>query len=135
MFGDIFEDIITLRLKDIYENLNTIAKIKPHDKLYHDNKNIFIEDSYVPSIQRWYRGSSRIDTIKFIRYILIQSFFQLESLKKCQDAESVYLHKSLLNGLKNATVGLLNLKITYSSDTMINYEIQKNINYINKFFA
>ena len=135
MFSDIFEDIITLRLKDIYENLNTIAKIKPYDKLYHDEKNIFIEDSYIPSVKRWYRGSGRTDTIKFIKYILTQSYFQLESLKKCSDSESVYLHMTLLNSLKSATNGLLNLKITYSTDVTINYEIQKNINYINKFFS
>lgn len=135
MFSDIFEDIITLRLKDIYENLNTIAKIKPFDKLYHDEKNIFIEDSYIPSVKRWYRGSGRKDTIKFIRYILTQSYFQLESLKKCTDSESVYLHMTLLNSLKSATNGLLNLKMTYSTDVTINYEIQKNINYINKFFS
>lgn len=135
MFSDIFEDIITLRLKDIYENLNTIAKIKPYDKLYHDETNIFIEDSYVPSVKRWYRGSGRTDTIKFIKYILTQSYFQLESLKKCSDSKSVYLHMTLLNSLKSATNGLLNLKITYSTDVTINYEIQKNINYINKFFS
>lgn len=135
MFSDIFEDIITLRLKDIYENLNTIAKIKPYDKLYHDEKNIFIEDSYVPSVKRWYRGSSRTDTIKFIKYILTQSYFQLESLKKCSDSKSVYLHMTLLNSLKSATNGLINLKMTYSTDLTINYEIEKNINYINKFFS
>ena len=135
MFSDIFEDIITLRLKDIYDNLYTIAKIQPHDKLYHDDKNIFIENSYVPSIRRWYRGSSRTDTIIFIKYILTQSYFQLESLKKCSDSESMYLHVSLLNSLKNATNGLLNLKITYSSDSAIIYQIQKNIDYINKFFV
>ena len=134
MFGNIFEDIITLRLKDIYTNLNTIAKIKPYDKLYHDEKNIFIEDSYIQSVKRWYRGSGRTDTIKFVKYILTQSYFQLESLKKCQDIESVYLHMNLLNSLKNATIGLFNLKLTYLTDTTINYEIQKNINYINNFF-
>jgi hypothetical protein len=135
MFSDIFEDIITLRLKDIYDNLNTIAKIKPYDKLYHDEKNIFIEDSYIPSIKRWYRGSSRIDTIKFIKYTLVQSYFQLESLKKCVDSESIYLHMTLLNSLKNCIKGLENLQITYSGDSVINYEIKKNINYINKFFS
>jgi hypothetical protein len=135
MFGNIFEDIVTLQLKDIYINLNTIAKIQPHDKLYHDDKNIFIEDSYVPSVKRWYRGSGRSDTINFIKYILTQSYFQLESLKKCSDPESLYLHMTLLNGLKSATNGLLNLKITYSSDITITYLIQKNINYINKFFS
>ncbi len=135
MFSDIFEDIITLQLKDIYENLNTIAKIKLYDKLYHDEKNIFIEDSYIPSVKRWYRGSGRRDTIKFIRYILTQSYFQLESLKKCSDSVSVYHHMTLLNSLKSATNGLLNLKMTYLTDVTINYEIQKNINYINKFFS
>jgi hypothetical protein len=124
-----------MRLKDIYKNLNTIAKIKPNDKLYHDEKNLFIEDSYVPCISRWYRGSSRTDTIKFIKYILTQSYFQLESLRNNNGTESIYLHMNLLNLLKESIKGLLNLKITYSNDQTIIYEIQKNINYINKFFS
>jgi hypothetical protein len=135
MFTDIFDDIITLKLNDLYDNLNTIAKIKPYDKLYHDEKNIFIEDSYFPSIKRWYRGSSRLDTVKFIKYILTQSYFQLETLKKSSDSKSIYLHMTLLNSLKNSINGLSNLKITYSSDPKINYELEKNINYINKFFS
>lgn len=135
MFNNIFDDIITLKLNDICDNLNTIAKIKPHDKLYHDEKNIFIEDSYIPSIKRWYRGSSRNDTIKFIKYILTQAYFQFETLKKCSDSKSIYLHMTLSKSLKNSTNGLSNLKITYSSDPKIIYEIQKNINYIDKFFS
>jgi hypothetical protein len=133
MFGDIFEDIITMRLKDVYDNLNTISQIKPYDKLYHDDKNIFIENSYVPCLRRWYRGSSRTDTSNFIKYILTQSYFQLESLKKSSDSESEYLRTTLANSLKNSIKGLENLKITYLTDLTFNYEIQKNINYINNF--
>jgi hypothetical protein len=131
MFGNIFEDIITLRIEDINTNLNTIANIKPFDKLYFDQKYIFIDNSYVPSIQRWFRGSNRINTIKFIKYILVQSYFQLEYLKKCNNYESTFLHNTLLNGLKNAKNGLANLKITYSADSNTTDEIQNNINYIN----
>ena len=134
MFNNIYEDIITMSLKAVHENLNTIAKIKPDDKLYHNEINIFIEDSYIPSIKRKYRGSGRVDTMKFVKYILTQAYFQLELLNKRSDPESVYLHMNLLNGLKGAIIGLANLQITYGTDTTITYEIQKNINYINKFF-
>jgi hypothetical protein len=135
MFNNIFEDIITMSLKEVFDNLNTISKIKPYDKLYHDEKFIYIEDSYVPSIKRWYRGSGREPTIKFIKYILTQGYFQLELLKKRTDPESIYLHVNLLNSLKCTINGLTNLQETYSSDQNICYQIQKNINSINKLFS
>lgn len=134
MLNNIFEDMIKMSLKTVYENLNIIAKIKPNDKLYHNETNIFLEDSYIPSIKRKFRGSGREDTIKFIKYILTQAYFQLELLNKRTDPESVYLHMNLLNSLKCAITGLSNLQITYSSDIITTYKIQKNINYINNFF-
>lgn len=135
MFNNIFEEIITLNLKDINENLITLSKIKLNDKLYNDEKKIYLEDSYIPSIKRWYRGSDRHNANKFIKYVLTQAFFQSELLKKRQDIESIILHNTLLNNLKNSINGLINLQKTYSSDLDASYEIQKNINYINKFFS
>lgn len=135
MFNNIFEDIISMSLKEVYDNLNTISQIKPNDKLYHDEKFIYIEDSYIPFIKRRYRGSGREDTIKFIKYIITQSFFQLELLKKRSDSESVYLHMNLLNSLKKSISGLTNLQETYLSDVNVCYQIKKNINYINKIFS
>jgi hypothetical protein len=135
MINNIYEDVITLSIKEINENLLVISKIKENDKLYHDENKLYIEDSYLPSVQRWYRGSSRTDTIKFIKYILTQTFFQFELLKKRHDDESIFLHNNLLNNLKNANRGLLNLQKTYNDDMEISYQIQKNINYIKKFFA
>jgi hypothetical protein len=135
MINNIFENIISMSLKDIYENLQTISQIKPFDKIYHDDTKIYLEDSYVPSVKRWFRGSSRIKSILFIKYILTQSFFQYELLKKRTDSESLYLHMTLLNSLKNSTIGLINLQKTYESDINICYQIQKQINYINNFFS
>ncbi len=135
MFNNIFEDIISMNLKDINENLIILSKIKLNDKLYHDENKIYIEDSYIPSIKRWYRGSSRDDTNKFIKYIFTQAFFQLELLKKRHDTESIFLQNTLLNNLKNTISGLTNLQKTYSNDLDTSYQIQKNINYINKFFS
>jgi len=135
MFNNIFEDIISMNLKDINENLITLSKIKLNDKLYHDENKIYLEDSYIPSLKRWYRGSSRDDTNKFIKYILTQAFFQSELLKKRNDIESIFLHNTLLNNFKNAVSGLTNLQKTYSSDLDASYQIQKNINYIKKLFS
>ena len=135
MFNNIFEDIISMNLKDINENLITLSKIKSNDKLYHDENKIYLEDSYIPSLKRWYRGSSRDNTNKFIKYILTQAFFQSELLKKRNDIESIFLHNTLLNNLKNAVCGLINLQKTYTNDLDKSYKIQKNINYINQFFS
>lgn len=135
MFNNIFEDIISMSLKDINKNLIILSKVKLNDKLYHDENKIYIEDSYIPSIKRWYRGSSRDDTNKFIKYIFTQAFFQLELLKKRNDTESIFLQNTLLNNLKSTVSGLTNLQKTYSNDLDTSYQIQKNINYINKFFS
>ena len=135
MFNNIFEDVITMNLKDIYENLYVISQIKPFDKLYHSDQKLYLEDSYVPSVKRWYRGSSRTDTLNFIKYIIAQAFFQNELLKKRIDSDSVHLHMKILNGLKGASNGLTNLQKTYEKDMDISYQIQKQINYINKFFS
>lgn len=135
MLNNIFEEIITMSLKDINNNLQTISKIKPDEKLYHYENNLYLEDSYVPSIKRWYRGSSRTDTNIFIKYILTQAFFQSELLKKRYDDESVNLHNALLNNLKSAINGLQNLKETYKLDDEFCFKIDKNIKYINKFFS
>lgn len=133
MINNIYEDIITMNLKTINENLVIISNIKPYDKLYHDDTKLYIEQSLIPSLKRWFRGSSRTDTVKFIKYILTQAFFQYEMLKKRFDCESIFLYNNLLNNLKNANNGLVNLQKTYADDLEISYQIQKNINSINKF--
>lgn len=135
MFNNIFEDIISINFKDINENLIILSKIKLNDKLYHNDNKIYIEDSYIPSVTRWLRGSSRDDTNMFIKYILTQAFFHLELLKKRNDTESIFLQNTLLNNLKNSVYGLKNLKKTYSNDLDTSYQIKKNINYIYKFFS
>lgn len=125
--NNIFEDIISMSIKDILENLNTISQIKPFDKLFHDEYKIYLEDSYVPSVKRWFRGSGRLDTVKFIKYIFIQTQFQMDLLTKRTDSESVFLHRCLLNSLKNTNIGLINLQKTYENDTDICRRIQKLI--------
>lgn len=133
--NNIFEDIISMNIKDILDNLNTISQIKPHDKLYHDETKIYIENAYIPSITRWYRGSGRLDTLKFIKYIFTQTSFQLDLLAKRKDSDSIYLHRCLLNGLKNTNIGLLNLQKTYENDMEIYRKIYKIMNNIQKIFS
>jgi hypothetical protein len=134
MLSNIFDDIITMKYEDVIDNLLTISKIKPYDKLYNNETKIFIEDSYIPQITRMLRGSNRNSSIKFIKYILTQAFFHYEMLKKCSDPHSIFLNKSLLNGLKNTLVGLENLKLTYSFDIETCRMIDTNIKYMKKFF-
>jgi hypothetical protein len=135
MIHNIYEEIISLSVDDIFENLEVLSQIKPNDKLYHTDTKIYIEDSYFPSVKRWYRGSSRNETVKFIKYVLTQTFFQIELLKKRIDFDSIILHMSLLNYLKNTIDGLQNLQKTYENDIDICYQIQKQINYIKNLFS
>jgi hypothetical protein len=133
--NNIFEVIISMSMTDILENLNTISQIRPFDKLYHNEHKIYLEDSYIPSVKRWIRGSGRIDTIKFIKYIFTQSCFQMDLLTKRTDSDSVFLHRCLMNSIKNTQNGLLNLQKTYESDNNIYNQIQQLIIIIHKLFS
>lgn len=134
MITNIFDIVIEMRYQDIIDNLHTISKIKPYDKMYNNDTKLFIESSYIPQIARYLRGSNRTKTIQFIKYILTQTFFHIELLKKRSDSESVFLNKSILNALKESSKGLENLKITYKTDVNVCEQIDKNIKYMNNFF-
>lgn len=128
---NIFEDIIEMSIKDIFINIDTISKIKPNEKFYHNGKFIYLDQSYFPSIKRKITGSNKFSTLRFIKYVITQSFFQLQMLRSNSDTQSIFLYKNLLNRLKTVNLGLENLKLTYESNIDFVNQTNKIINWLN----
>jgi hypothetical protein len=114
---------IELSLQDISINLRLISKIEVGDKLYINDKYVSIDNSYFPSVTRWFRGLNRNNNIDFINLILTKGYKFNDSilLEKPHDYSQIIF--GLTNDFKNSINGLLNLKQTYCSDKLIQSEL------------
>lgn len=141
------------KYNNIINNLKIISEIKPYDKLYIQNKNLYIDYSlYVlQSIIRWVYYINRNDGINYIKSI-IKNVLKLKEqltlrlnqikkkLKKSKFRTTIRLQikNNLINyintinkELKLNIKGLENLKITYSDDNEYIASINLIINDIN----
>lgn len=104
-------------------NLKLISKLKPNEKLiFNNDTNLFsVDNTYIQQITRLYFGYNRNTTIKYIDYLIMMTF---EKIKYTQDNYSKVnnAHINLMkyiNELNNVIEGLINLKITYTGDQLI----------------
>ena len=116
-------DTCDLTLEDIFINLQLIAKIEVGNKLIQEKKYINIDTSYFKFFTRWLQGVDRNINLTFINNILIKAYFYNTELLKKKDSHSALLLLRLVTDLKNSIIGLINLKHTYSSDKLIQSEI------------
>lgn len=121
---------LELTLDDIFINLTLISKIEVGNKLFHYDKYINIDNSYFPSITRWFYGNNRKASINFISQILSKSFEYFFELIIVNNTESSQKSLRLNNDLKNSINGLTNLKLTYNYDKLIQSEIDVMIDNI-----
>jgi hypothetical protein len=105
-------------IDDIINNLYTISKINTGDKLTHDDKNITVDNSYVPCISRFYYKISRYTNLEFIDKILNETYKYLYKFKNNNDPHFEILKLQLLLKLKLSVNGLLKLRQTYSNDAL-----------------
>tara|TARA_B100000575_G_C23122570_1_gene649825 strand:+ start:538 stop:1041 length:504 start_codon:yes stop_codon:yes gene_type:complete len=128
--------------------LKIISHLKQGDKLYCSNDNIFIDNSYIPSLSRYLYNQNRNDTIAFItdsieNVIYITDFIyrnEISVKKNIKEKETRNINnffkesndkilKKFFIKLTNAIEGLINLKLTYNDDlsikTTIDLLIQK----------
>jgi len=122
---------IQLTLEDIFVNLRLISKIEVGDKLIRIEKHVNIDNSYFQSITRWFNGSNRKESINFINLVLNKSFELNDKILSNKTEESAQILLRLNNDMKNALNGLFNLKQTYSTDKLIQSEIDVMIDNIN----
>lgn len=110
-----------IKKEEIFINLNVISKIEPGDKLFIENETLLnIDTSLFPSLMRWLKGSNRMSILEFINEILEKSFELHELWVKEEKNQLVF---RLTSDLKNALGGLLNLKHTYSTDKLVQSEL------------
>ena len=119
-----------LSQEDIFVNLRLISKIEVGNKLIQTDKHVNIDNSYFQSITRWFKGNNRKDSMLFINVILTKSFELNDKLLHEKSEESAQILLRLNNDLKNSLNGLINLKQTYSSDKLVQSEIDVMIDNI-----
>lgn len=111
-------------IEDVFVNLRLISKIEPGNRLINDSeKYINIDNSYFPSITRWFKGTNRNMNLQFVNFILTKAFEFNDELLNTNNDESVRKLLRLNTDLKGASNGLLNLKQTYKADKLIQSEI------------
>lgn len=130
-------------INQILYKLSIISYIKQGEKLYCDDEsNIFIDNSYIPSISRYISNQNRVVTIKNIKDIIDDIIYITDfiyrneiSVKKNEKEKNERLVKSFFKEsnekiLKSfyikmtcALDGLNNLKLTYGTDPTIKTSI------------
>jgi hypothetical protein len=111
-----------MTLEEVFININLISKIEPNYKLFINNKFINIDTSYVQSISRWFFGNDRKTTILFVNLVINKSFEYCDKLLNTKNIDTKLLFR-ITSDIKNSINGLLNLKHTYSSDKLVQAEI------------
>lgn len=130
-------------INHILYKLTIVSYIKQGEKLYCDDEsNIFIDNSYIPSISRYITNQNRVVTIKNIKDIIDDVIYITDfiyrneiSVKKNEKEKNERLIKSFFKEsnekiLKSfyikmtcALDGLNNLKLTYCGDLTIKTSI------------
>tara|TARA_B100001175_G_C19166514_1_gene475409 strand:- start:75 stop:581 length:507 start_codon:yes stop_codon:yes gene_type:complete len=132
----------------ILYKLKIISHLKQGDKLYCYDDNIFIDNSYIPSVSRYINNQNRTESMAFItdcieNVIYITDFIyrnELSVKKNIKEKETRNINnffkesndkilKKFYIKLTNSIEGLNNLKLTYNDDlsikTTIDLLIQK----------
>tara|TARA_Y100000589_G_C27151237_1_gene629018 strand:- start:886 stop:1380 length:495 start_codon:yes stop_codon:yes gene_type:complete len=135
-------------INQILYKLTIISYIKQGEKLYCDDEsNIFVDNSYIPSITRYISNQNRIVTIKNIKDIIDDVIYITDfiyrneiSVKKNEKEKNerqikAFFKESNEKILKSfyikmtcALDGLNNLKLTYTGDLTIKTSIDLLIN-------
>ena len=142
-------------IDEILYKLKIISHLKKGDKLYCFDDNIYIDNSYIPSISRYINNQNRNDSILFINncienVIYITDFIyrnEISVKKNIKEKDSRNINnffkepndkilKKFYIKLTNTIEGLTNFKLTYNEDlsikTNIDLLIQKIQTRINK---
>jgi hypothetical protein len=139
-------------LQDIFINLNILSKIKPYDKIY-INKNNLISIEYNSAFQGLFRflyNNSREKNLTnlilfyqnifdYVDEVLNSQYLNSELIhdyinKDNEEFFKIYNNLDKLNYyLENSSIGIKNLKKTYSSDIVTDSKLDIIINNINLY--
>ena len=122
----------------ILSNLTLLSKVQKYEKLVikkRQNKGdinfeIQIDNSYLPSIKRFFYGDDRDKTIEYLNKLINYGIEKYDNEKKKDNKIGMNKIASLLESSK---LGLSNLKITYNTDQSIASKIDIIIDTIDVF--
>lgn len=122
----------------ILSNLTLLSKVQKYEKLIikkRQNKGdinfeIQIDNSYLPSIKRFFYGDDRDKTIEYLNKLINYGIAKYNEEKKKDNKIGMNKIASLLESSK---LGLSNLKITYNTDQSITSKIDIIIDTIDVF--
>lgn len=132
----------------ILSNLTLLSKVQKYDKLIIKKKTnesdinfeIKIDNSYIPSIKRFFYGDNRDKTIEYLNKLINCGIEKYNEEKKKDNKiimNKIVMNKIVMNKiaslLESSKLGLSNLKITYNMDQSITSKIDIIIDTIDVF--
>jgi hypothetical protein len=116
---------------EIMSKLKFIGKLKKGQKI--NTYGIFVQpEGFLTSFTRTFLGyDNRINTYNFIIQVIERIFEILRLYKKSENKSELILYKNIIEDLEKSTVGLENLKLTYSSDIKFCCDIDTILQTIN----
>ena len=146
--NDYLSIIQIMNKDDILVNLKIFSKIKKNDKLSISENLLEIENRYFASIRRWLNNDNRKDSLLYISSIIDKAFTIIDETYSNEQQErnkhennnnpvipfkeeNSELLKKFSVELTNAINGLINLKYTYTSDSLIQSKIDLLIDKVN----
>lgn len=112
-------------IDELHTNLILLSNVKQGNKLIIQDNLLNIDTNFGQCITRWFNVIDRKKTMQFIKSIIEQTFCKIDEI--INDSITVsntaknrdYNIQRFTTELKNSTVGLINLKITYETDELI----------------
>ena len=122
----------------ILSNLTLLSKVQKYEKLIikkRQNKGdinfeIQIDNSYLPSIKRFFYGDDRDKTIEYLNKLINCG---IEKYNEEKNKDNKIAMNKIASLLESSKLGLSNLKITYNTDQSITSKIDIIIDTIDVF--
>ena len=127
-------------IDNIITNLKVISLIQVNDKLNIRKGHLQIDkESNMRSIYRWLNRDSRDIVLKYIKDILRNIYLTVNKIKTTlKNKESIEEHVWILTRIysefETVELGLNNLKVTYSDDTVVTVTIDNIIIKLKELF-
>lgn len=121
--------------KEVMSRLKFIGKVQKYEKI--NVKFMYVQpDGIGTTISRTISQDSRKNTLNFLQTVIYRSFEIIDKYSNSNLPTEISIKEHVLGDLKQAKIGLINLKGTYSSDiyfccqvdTMLQ-DIDRKVNY------
>ena len=117
--------------QEIVSKLKFIGKLKKGEKI--NTRYMYVQpDGFVTMLSRtFFYQDNRCNTLNFCQETINRSFELLITYERSESTSDKVLASNILNDLKQATTGLINIKTTYDTDTKFCCDIDTLLEHIN----